>query len=169
MNDFYKKLKLGNKKEKMVCDILNLCGINCELNNLGNVKNIDLKSDDLKMIIDVKYIHTPFFNSESYFGINSANCLPIKIRHVNNYYNEEIQSNSQAWVCFLVDFDEYNIHEIRFIPVSQLKHIVNCGKGRIRNGNLNIDKDICYNMQKFLNFCEKRKIHINNPIKYSFK
>lgn len=167
--DFYKLLKLGNEKEHFVCNILNLCGIKTESNNDENVKDIDLKIDELEMIMDVKFINTSFSNSEAFVGLKPEDCLPITIRHVNNYYEKELKEKKQAWVCFLIKFDEYNINELKFIPVSQLEYLINSGKGVIRDGKLNINRNDCYDMTEFLKFCESRRKKIYNPIKYDFK
>lgn len=167
--NFYKQLKIGNEKELFVCNILNLCGIKTESNNQENVKDIDLKMDPLKIIMDVKFINTVFNNAKTFVGLKPENCLPINVSHVNNYFKKELTESSQAWVCFLIHFDCYNINELKFIPVSYLKHLIDSGTGSVRNGKLNIDRTVCYDMTEFLKFCEKRNKIINNPNTYSFK
>ena len=109
-NNFYKQLKIGNKKENYVCEVLNICGINAESNNDVEVTDIDLIIHDLKMIMDVKFINTAFTNSETFIGLKPEDCLPINVRHVHNYAKKEVETKYQAWVCFLIKLDYYNIN-----------------------------------------------------------
>lgn len=166
-NDFLKQLKIGNKKETYICNILNLCGIYTKQYNIENVTNIDLILPKLDIIMDVKFINTAFNNSKQIVGIEPQDCLPINIRHVNNYFNEQEQTNKQAWVCFLIKLDSYNINEIRFIPVNYLKHLIDSGNGKINNGKLNFNRNDCKDMRYFLNYCNDRLNHKNK--KYNFK
>lgn len=166
-NNFYKQLKIGNKKENYVCEVLNICGINAESNNDTIVTDIDLIIHDLKMVMDVKFINTAFTNSETFIGLKPQDCLPINVRHVHNYAKKEQDTKYQAWVCFLIKLDAYNINELKFVPVSLLEHLINSNKGVIRNGKLNFDRNICYNMTEFLNYCKDRKEY--KPKKYCFR
>lgn len=166
-NNFYTQLKIGNKKEHYVCNVLNICGINAESNNSEVVTDIDLIIHDLKIVMDVKFINTAFTNSEMYTGLKPENCLPITVRHVHNYNNKEQETNYQAWVCFLIKLPDYNINEIKFVPVSLLEHLIETGKASIRDGKLNFDRNICYDMTEFLSYCKKRKEY--KPKKYCFR
>lgn len=166
--DFNTQLKIGNEKENYVCDILNLCGLKTTTNNNVNVKDIDLKINDLDILLDVKFINTPFNNSKLFVGIEPQDCMPINVKHINTYYDKEIAEKKQSWVCFLVKFDLFNINELRFIAVSHLKYLIESGNGKIRKGKLNLDRNLCYDMTAFLKFCEKRKESITNPKNYKF-
>lgn len=168
MDNFYERLKIGNEKEKYIVEILNLIGLKFEMNNLQNVTDIDLKMDELKIIMDVKYIHTPFFNSETFTGITPDNCLPLSIKHINTYYQKQQNDNYEAWICFLINLEEFNINEIKFVPVSYLKHLIETGTGSITNGKLNIDRNVCSNTYSFLDYCNKKGLSLNRK-KYSFK
>lgn len=166
-NNFYKQLKIGNKKESYVCEVLNICGISAESNNSEIVTDIDLIIHDLKIVMDVKFINTAFTNSEMFTNLKPENCLPINVKHVHSYNKKEQDTKYQAWVCFLIKLPDYNVNEIKFIPVSLLEHLIESGKGSIRNGKLNFDRNLCYDMLQFLNYCQKRKEY--KPKKYCFR
>lgn len=164
---FYQQLKIGNKKEHYVCNLLNICGIKTEPNNQEEVTNIDLILPELKIIMDVKFINTAFNNSELYVGLKPEDCLPINVNHVNNYFKKQEETGFQAWVCFLIRINDYNINEIKFVPVNYLKHLIDSGKGSIRNGKLNFDRNSCNDMRYFLNYCDTKLNY--KPKKYCFR
>lgn len=166
-NKFQQRLKIGNEKEKEVCNTLNLIGLNCKQNNLTIVTDIDLLLEDFNIIMDVKYIHTVFENSERLVNIKPYNCLPIKKKTINKYNIQ--RKDKECWICFYIDFEKYSIKEIRFISLSKLLYLLNQIKNtEIEESNiLNIDKNDCFTAVEFFNYCkEKQKL---KNIKYEFK
>lgn len=166
-NTFLHQLKIGNKKEHYVCNLLNICGVKTEPNNEEEVTDIDLILPEVKIIMDVKFINTAFNNSKQMVGIEPQDCLPINVRHVHNYYKRQEETKCQAWVCFLIKLDDYNINELKFVPVDYLEHLIWSGKGSIRNGKLNFNRNDCKDMTFFLNYCSTRLTYKQK--KYNFK
>lgn len=165
-NNFEARLQLGNQKEEYVCDILNLIGLECKQNNLINVTNIDLILENYNILIDVKYVNTPFRNSLRLVGIETQNCLPITKKYIKKYLEE--QQDKEAWICFYIKFDEYNINELKFIPVEKLNYLNNKNTNYVNYNILNIDKNECYSTFEFLNYCKAKREFLNTKNKYNF-
>lgn len=164
---FYEQLKIGNKKENYVCNVLNICGIPTNLNNLEDVTDIDLTLPAHEIIMDVKFLNTPFNNSKSYVDIDPENCILINVNHVRRYYEKEQRDKLQSFVCFLIKYDLYNVNEIKFIPVSYLIYLIDSGKGKIRNGKLHLSRNECHDMRWFLNYCNNKDSI--KPKRYCFR
>jgi hypothetical protein len=155
---FAERLQVGNEKEEYLVDILNLCMVPAKLNNETVVTDVDIELTADDMYVDCKYIETPFMKAKQYTGIEADSCMLINKKHVEAYAKKEEETGKKVWVAFLVDFEVFGVHELRFVPNSYLMHQIKLGKNL--NGNkLNVDKNVGRDMYSFLDYVYKmRKI-----------
>lgn len=165
--NFLQRLELGNDKEYYVNDILNLCGISSRLNNIKDVKDIDLFLFEDNLYVDVKYSGSPFPESEFYTGIKPQNCLILDKKHVTTYEKKRKDCNVDTWIAFLIEFKEYNVFELRFIRTEKIinlifeeKAIVRSIKSQNRKMIINLDKNDCLTMMEFVDYIRGNRLII---------
>jgi hypothetical protein len=157
--NFLQRLELGNDKEYYVNDILNLCSIPSRLNNLKNVKDIDLYLYEHNIYVDVKYAGSSFPDSKFYADIEPSDCLIVDKRHVSNYEAKRMEENVDTWIAFLIEFDDYDVFELRFIRTEDIlklvydeKAIVRSIKSQNRKMIINLNKNDCLTMIEFVDY-----------------
>lgn len=159
MNNFYAQLKIGQEKEKEIRNFLQLSGINCIQNNNQNIKDIDLYLPNINVLMDIKYLKTPFNASDIFVHIDSKDCITINNRHIDTYYKQQQISNKQVWVCFYINYKQFNIKELRFAPIKQLVKIKSLSKS-VYNDRTHLDKNQLISIENFIRYC-KLKNQIN--------
>lgn len=132
VSTFEERLKLGNDKELYVNDILNLSGLSSKINNIDNVKDIDLYVNDC-VYIDVKYLERVFNDSYFYTDINPCDCLMIDKIHFKNYMTKQRETNKSVWIAFFINFKEFDIFELRFIQLNKIHDLIKKEKAIVRS------------------------------------
>lgn len=157
---FEEKLELGNVQEDKLVEILNWCGVPAIRNNSDIVTDIDVVLTKDNMFVDSKLIETPFYKAKQYTGIDPDKCLPINVKHVRTYQRKEQLTGKRCWVAFFVDFPDFNVHELIFVPNSQLVYLIDNHPGSVANNKLNFDRTIGRDLHSFLDYLKKvRKVN----------
>jgi hypothetical protein len=164
---FEERLEIGNDKEYYVNDILNLSGVPSRLNNLENVKDIDLYLSKDNLYMDVKYIEQFFRESKFYTDMEPEDCLIIDKRHIQVYEQKRLDTGIDVWVAFLVNFESLGIFELRFIRTEDILKLIKDEKALVRpikeRGHLkmkiNLNKNDCLNMIDFLMYINNQRIN----------
>lgn len=152
---FEERLEVGQQKEIYLVDILNLCGVPAKRNNDGNVYDIDLELTYDDMFMDCKLAETPFHKAKEILGIDPDKCLPMQVRHIRNYEQKEKETGKPSWIAYFVDFKDYNVYELIFIPNSQLVHLINTYPEKIKDGRISFDRSIGRDMHTFLSYIKQ--------------
>jgi len=156
---FAERLEVGNKKEVELVDILNWCGVPAKINNDDDVYDIDIELTYDNMFVDCKFAETPFYKAQQFVGIDADKCLPMTVRHIRAYEQKEKITGKKCWVAFFVDFADFDVHELVFIPNSQLVHMIDTNPGMVHNGRISFDRTIGRDMHLFLDYVKQiRKI-----------
>lgn len=156
---FYEKLEVGNQKEDELVEILSWCGVPAKRNNDGDVKDIDIELTYDDMFVDCKFAETPFLKAKQYVGIDADKCLPINVTHIRAYEKKERDTGKKCWIAFFIDFKKFGVHELVFIPNSQLVHFIKEHPEKIKNGRVSFSKEIGRDMHSFLDYVKQiRKI-----------
>jgi hypothetical protein len=159
-SSFQKRLGLGNMKEEYVNDILNLCNIPSELNNEKNVMDIDLFLTKDNLYLDVKYLESYCKDAKFKCNIKEENCLIISNSHLKRYEHKREKTGIDTWVCFIVNYEKYDIYELRFIKTQDIinlwknekavkRPIMSRGK---RKMIYNLNRKDCLNMNDFMEY-----------------
>ncbi|MDF2534284.1 MAG: hypothetical protein K0R18_441 [Bacillales bacterium] len=148
---FEEKLKIGNDKEDLLVELLNLNGVPSKLNNEEDVKDIDIELVYDEMYVDSKYLESEFMWSMQHTGIEPENCLLINKSHVEAYAKKEANTGKKVWVAFLVDFKKFGIYEYRFFPNSYLIHKIQ-NSGPLKNNKLNVSRIEGKELKAFLDY-----------------
>lgn len=155
---FEEKLEIGNDKEELLVEILNLSTVPARLNNEEDVKDVDIELTYDEMYVDSKYCETPFYYSKKYVGIDAEDCLTISQKHVKKYAAKEKETGKKTWVGFLVDYKDFGIYEYRFFPVSYLMYLIE-NNINVRNDKLHVNRREGRDLYSFLDYIKKvRKI-----------
>lgn len=150
---FEEKLKIGNEKEEMLLDVLNLSGIKSEKNNEENVKDIDIVLVDDQMFIDCKYMETPYFMAFRDTGIQPANCLTVTTRHINNYAMKQLNTGKEVWVACIVDYVDFDVYELVFFKNSYLHSLIK-DKNQYK---IHFDRRDGIDLHGFLNYIKSKR------------
>ncbi|AEO93928.1 gp685 [Bacillus phage G] len=157
---FNEKLEIGNKKEDELVEILNWCGIPARINNKENVRDIDIELTYDDMFVDCKLVETPFYKSKQYVNIDPDKCLPMNVSHIQAYDKKEKATGKKCWVAFFVNFKDFNVRELIFIPNSQLVYLVNNGLIKAHNDKVSFSREIGRDVYSFLDYVKQlRKIN----------
>lgn len=151
---FEEKLKIGNEKEEMLIDFLNLCGIKSKKNNETDVTDVDIELTIDNIFLDCKYLETPYHMAFRDTGIQPANCLTLKVRHINNYAKKQFETGKEVWVACIVDYIDYDIYELVFFPNSYLHNLVLQNKSEYK---LHVDRRNGIDLYEFLNYTKSKR------------
>lgn len=152
---FQEKLTLGQEKENMLIDILNLSGFKARSYNDKEVTDIDVELVDDNILIDSKYMGTPFYSSYKYAGIQPADCLTISKKYVNIYDQKEKERGKEVWVACFVDYNNYNVYELVFFKNSYLKDLVD--NSNDSNYKLHFNRNQGFSLNFFLNYLKMQR------------
>lgn len=160
--DFHEKLAIGLSKENMLIDILNLSGIPASKYNVENVKEIDIELHEDNLLIDCKYMLTPYHLAYSDVGIQAMNCLTFSERHIKSYEKKEELTNKKVWLACIIDYKEYDVYELRFFPNSYLR---NAGLSS-KDNKIYADRRNGKNFYEFMSYVKNLKLIKDD--KYSY-
>jgi hypothetical protein len=167
--DFKQRLKLGQKYEQKIVDIMNNNDIPAILNNSENVKDIDIYLYEDEIYLDSKLFSSYNSNSFDICGIKPLNCMLINTNHIYTYDKLEKETKKEVWIAFYRDISQFKINEVTFVPNSYLVYLVEqVKKGKINKNllfsiknveKLRVDNSYCRSLNDFIMYInELRKI-----------
>lgn len=151
---FEERLKMGEEKENFLLDILNLSGFEARKHNVKDIKDIDIELVNENILVDSKYMETPFYKSFEYTGIQPFNCLTVKVNHINKYAKKEKETGKEVWIACFICYKDYDIYELRFFKNSYLKNLVDAKKA---NYKLHFDRRAGKDLRFFLNYLATKR------------